>query len=31
MVQSVALGVSDAETAFDAFIAASNSALQSGQ
>lgn len=31
MVQSVALGVSDAETAFDAFIAASNAALQSGQ
>jgi len=27
MVQSVALGVSDAETAFDAFIAASNAAL----
>ena len=31
MVQSVALGVADAETAFDAFIAASNSALQSGE
>lgn len=31
MVQSVALGVSDAETAFDAFIQASNTALQSGQ
>lgn len=31
MVQSVALGVSDAETAFDAFIEASNNALQSGQ
>jgi len=31
MVQSVALGVSDAETAFDAFIQASNAALQSGQ
>ena len=31
MVQSVALGVSDAETAYDAFIVASNAALQSGQ
>jgi ABC-type glycerol-3-phosphate transport system substrate-binding protein len=28
MVQSVALGVSDAETAFDAFVEASNAALQ---
>ena len=31
MVQSVALGVSEAETAFDTFITASNNALQSGQ
>ena len=31
MLQSVSLGVSDAETAFDAFIEASNNALQSGQ
>ena len=31
MVQSVALGVTDAETAFDAFIEASNAALQSAQ
>lgn len=30
MVQSVALGLSDADTAFDAFIAASNAALANG-